>query len=241
MMISPKVAQLLFSVRIHPQGLFFARWGFLIFFVFFLAHMKGLAFLSALVTCGLVSFFRDPNRISCSILEACLSPADGIIMEISKESPPEELDLSQGEWQKIGIFLAPWHVHINRIPLEGTIEKKVYKKGSFSHVATEGTRIHNERLSLIISLPSGEQAACVQIAGFLARRILCSVDKGDQVSTGDRYGLICFGSRVDVYLPSSFSILVREGQRMIGGETILALPSKMFTYKAHTAEVTDVP
>jgi phosphatidylserine decarboxylase len=223
MMITPKVAQLLFSVRLCSQGWFFVRWGLLVTAVLYAVGVKPLVWLSLVGTLVIAGFFRDPHRITLDIPDALISPADGVVMEVSREDPPEELDLPKGDWQKIGIFLAPWHVHINRVPVGGTVDKKVYKKGKFSHVATQGSQIDNERLSLVIQRPSGDSIACVQIAGFLARRIITTVDVGDKLDAGQRYGLICFGSRVDLYFPNHFAILVAEGQRMIGGETVLAL------------------
>lgn len=229
MMITPKVAQLLFSVRLCSQGWFFVRWGLLVAATLYAAGVMPLFWVSLVITLAMAGFFRDPHRVTLEIPDALVSPADGLVMEISHENPPDELDLPSGEWQKIGIFLAPWHVHINRVPAGGTVEQKVYKKGKFNHVATQGSQIENERMGLVIRTAAGDTLACIQIAGFLARRIITSVDVGDKVEAGQRYGLICFGSRVDLYVPTHFKILVAEGQRMIGGETLLALDQSVLT------------
>ena len=186
-----------------------------------------------MVTLGLCStafmlfFFRDPARTISDLPGGIVSPADGVIVEISQQAPPEELGLSpELSWTKIGIFLSPWNAHLNRSPVAAEIVQKVYRKGAFNHVATTDTRIDNERLSLILKTKSGDTVVCTQIAGFLARRIICDVQEEDKVQIGEKYGIICFGSRVDLYVPSSSSLLVCEGQRVMAGESVIGfLPS----------------
>lgn len=216
----------LFSLRIHKKAWLFIRWGLITSLLFFVVSYFFLCFLSLCITLSIALFFRDPPR---SILEdehILLSPADGVIMEVLQQDPPEELDIvstfDQG-WTKIGIFLAPWHPHIQRSPCSGTMIRKVYREGSFSHVARTETRLSNERLSIVLKTPEGHGVVCVQIAGFLARRIICNPDVGDKLTQGSRYGIICFGSRVDLYVPSSVKLFVKEGQRLIAGESFLGL------------------
>ena len=176
-------------------------------------------------------FFRDPTRTISDLAGGIVSPADGVIVEISQHSPPEELGLSaELSWTKIGIFLSPWNAHLNRIPVEGEIVEKVYRPGSFNHVAAMDTRIDNERLSLILKTNSDDTVVCTQIAGFLARRIICEVNTGQSMKLGQYYGLICFGSRVDLYVPQASRLLVCPEQRVHAGESILGfLPHSPWT------------
>lgn len=215
----------LFSLRVHPKARFFIGWGLCISFVFLL-YSAFFFYLGLFVTLCLGLFYRDPQRSIIEDKHVLLSPADGVVMEILQENPPEELKspgtFSQ-EWTKVGIFLAPWHPHIQRIPCEGTIVEKVYREGSFSHVARRETAIANERLGIVLSTPEGHGVVCVQIAGFLARRIICNPEVGDHLRQGQRYGLICFGSRLDLYIPSTVKLYIKEGQRLIAGESFLGL------------------
>jgi phosphatidylserine decarboxylase len=146
-----------------------------------------------------------------------------------QNEPAAQEDQSQAMaatgWTKIGIFLSPFDVHINRIPLSGTVRQRFYRPGLFAHVVAPGSRHNNERLSLVIQTPSNSSVVCTQIAGFMARRIVCYANERDQVIGGDVYGLICFGSRVDLYIPTDAieQLLVCKGQRVRGGESILGL------------------
>lgn len=235
-MISRKMFDIMFSTRIHPKC-----WPFVC------STLAGTLLFSWLnlgwfmVTLGLCStlfmlfFFRDPARTISDLPGGIVSPADGVIVEISQQAPPEELGLSpELSWTKIGIFLSPWNAHLNRSPVAGEIVEKVYRKGAFHHVATTDTRIDNERLSLILKTQTGNTVVCTQIAGFLARRIICEFDVGQTIELGQYYGLICFGSRVDLYVPCDSCLLVRQEQRVHAGESILGfLPH---TIMAHHIE-----
>lgn len=222
-MMSSKIFQPLVAMRFHPKVWLFVRWGLFLTILFGVTGFPAIAMVSLMVTAMILAFFRDPLRVSPDIPGVILSPADGMLMEIQEEAePPAELGLS-GKWKKIGIFLAPWDVHINRFPVEGRVEKRVYKEGKFAHVATTNSRPENERLSLLIALPSKEQMVCVQIAGFLARRIVCDAEPEEILMAGQKYGIICFGSRVDLYVRPHVMIWAKEGQRMIGGESILGV------------------
>jgi phosphatidylserine decarboxylase len=220
-MMSPKMFSLLFSNKIHPKAWFFVGVGAGVGGIFFLSGFMTLFFLMLVLTVAVLLFFRDPYRVISPLERGVVSPADGVVMEVLTQDPPAELALNQGKWKKIGIFLSPWHAHINRIPVAGTIKSRFYKKGAFAHVATEETRINNERLSLVIHTSGGYEVVCTQIAGFLARRIICDVQENDSVQMGEKYGIICFGSRVDLYLPESCTLLICEGQRVMAGETVL--------------------
>jgi len=167
-------------------------------------------------------FFRDPQRVTPTREGLVVSPADGLIVAIAKVNPPSELGLKDGKWQRISIFLNVFDVHINRIPMDGRIKKSVYYPGKFFNASLDKASEFNERQSLVLEVKKGQEIAFVQIAGLIARRIRCDVQENQQVQAGERYGLIRFGSRVDLYLPEETPVHVVEGQRVIGGESILA-------------------
>lgn len=207
--------------RIHPAGWLFIGLGS--------AVTLGLSFLSSflmgiglILTLWCLYFFRDPERIPPQRESIILSPADGLVKTVTRALPPPELHLPEQEWVRISIFLNIFDVHIQRIPLTGVIEQCIYRPGKFFNASLDKASDLNERQTLLITAPQGAQIICVQIAGLIARRIICDVTQGQSVTQGAQYGMIRFGSRVDIYLPLSFSILVSPGQRMIGGETVLA-------------------
>lgn len=224
---------LMFSGRIHPAGYFLIRWGIFMFFLSFLAAPIFLTICIFIVTCAIAFFFRDPDRIPTLVPGGIISPADGLITDIVWDvTPPEDLfpslEKQDPVWSKISIFLNIYDVHVNRIPISGHIDSVVAKKGFFKSAISSHIGEENERVGILIRTSTGEKVACVQLAGFLARRILCSVNEGDPINAGDRYGIICFGSRVDIYLPKEAVVFVREGQRMVGGETLLGTISPQY-------------
>jgi phosphatidylserine decarboxylase len=150
-----------------------------------------------------------------------ISPADGIVSKIETALPPKELQWTKEPLTRISIFLNVFDVHVNRIPIEGVISKIHYHPGKFFNASLDKASEFNERNSLLIKTPFGQDILIVQIAGLIARRIVCEAQQGQEVKTGEPFGIIRFGSRVDLYLPKNVSPQVREGQRMIGGETIL--------------------
>jgi len=230
-MISRKMFDILFSTRIHPKSWPFVCISLAVTMLFSWMHLGWVMITLGLMTSAfMLFFFRDPARTISDIPGGIVSPADGVIVEISAQAPPEELGLSQDiEWTKIGIFLSPWNAHLNRIPVAGKIIDKVYRKGAFHHVATTDTQIGNERLSLILETQGKETVVCTQIAGFLARRIICEVSQDQTMSLGQYYGLICFGSRVDLYIPKASRLLVCQEQGVHAGESILGfLPHSPF-------------
>lgn len=182
-----------------------------------------LAWFGGLATAFCLYFFRDPDRMVPNGDGMMVSPADGRVLSVAEVVPPDELGIGAAPRTRVTIFLSVFNVHVNRIVAGGTIRKKLYWPGLFLHAAADKASTDNERLALIIDLPSaGKDYAQVQIAGFVARRILCDVAEGATVETGARYGIIRFGSRADIYLPVGVNALVIPGQTMIGGETILA-------------------
>ena len=153
-----------------------------------------------------------------------VAPADGRILNTSISDVPPEIDLPKGDWRCISIFMNVFDVHVNRSPLSGVVCSKHYAKGKFVNASLDKASTHNERLALVIDtgMKQAPKIGFVQIAGLVARRILCDVDVGDRLAAGQIYGLIRFGSRVDVWLPASVEPQVRAGQKSIAGETVLA-------------------
>lgn len=166
-------------------------------------------------------FFRHPRRVIPLGEGLIISPADGILTKIEKVLPPKELKWINTPLTRISIFLNVFDVHVNRIPVEGIIKKIVYHPGKFFNASLDKASEFNERNSLIIKTPTGPEVLVIQIAGLIARRIVCEAQTGQSVRAGETFGIIRFGSRVDIYLPQGVLPQVVEGQRMVGGETIL--------------------
>ena len=167
-------------------------------------------------------FFRDPERTPPGRAAAIVSPADGRVVIVGLAVPPAELGLGPAPRMRVAIFLSVLDVHINRVPIDGTVTRIAYRPGAFVSAAADKASESNERNALAIRMQDGRQLAVVQIAGLIARRILCHVREGDAVRVGGRFGLIRFGSRTDLYLPEGVVPLVVKGQYMIGGETVIA-------------------
>jgi phosphatidylserine decarboxylase len=169
-----------------------------------------------------VFFFRNPDRVTPCRAGLIVSPADGIVKWVGPAAPPPELELGSVPRDRVSIFMNVFDVHVNRIPLEGSIIRLVYRPGRFINASLDKASEHNERQGVVIAAKDGSEVGLVQIAGLVARRILCRLNVGDAVQTGQRFGMIRFGSRVDVYLPPGVAALVAVGQRMIAGETVIA-------------------
>ena len=176
----------------------------------------------ALVAAYVAYFFRDPERVTPLRDGLVVSPADGRVSLIETVRPPAELGLGEAPRQRISIFLSVLDVHINRAPIAGRISRSVYVQGAFLNAALDKASEDNERRSLVITQQSGVEIAVVQIAGLIARRIVTFKTEGQNVGVGERFGLIRFGSRVDVYLPPGKTCLAAVGQLAVGGETVLA-------------------
>lgn len=208
-------------VPVHPDGYKFLAIGTGIA-LFFFWLWPPLAWIAVLVTSWIAYFFRDPPRVTPLRDGLVIAPADGRICAIDHMRPPAELGLGDASRLRISIFLSVFDVHINRAPVAGRITRSVYVPGSFLNAALDKASEENERRALVIERPDGGEVAVVQIAGLIARRIVTFVSQGQTVGTGERIGLIRFGSRVDIYLPLGHGPLVAVGQRAIGGETVLA-------------------
>jgi len=166
-------------------------------------------------------FFRDPERVTPD-RPVFVAPADGRVVSVSPAVPPAELGLGPAPRWRVAIFLSVLDVHVNRSPITGTVTRIAYRHGKFLSANMDKASDDNERNALAMRLPNGQEIAVVQIAGLIARRILCSAREGDTLRVGERFGIIRFGSRTDLYLPEGVRPLVTEGQLMIGGETVIA-------------------
>ncbi|PZP57524.1 MAG: phosphatidylserine decarboxylase family protein [Micavibrio aeruginosavorus] len=191
---------------------------------------EGFALIGLVLTLWCVYFFRDPARYVPLREGLIVSPGDGRVTQIVEacQLPPElrgDAPLSEtdedGDYTRISIFLSVFDVHVNRSPVSGIIKKVVYKPGIFLNAGNDRASMENERCAALIAMPNGKELGVVQIAGLIARRILCDLSEGQEIAKGERYGIIRFGSRMDVYLPEGVAPLVSIGQRMIGGETVL--------------------
>jgi phosphatidylserine decarboxylase len=205
----------------HRAGFPFIAVGVVAFLVG-LIFVHWLAWIGLLFTAFCLYFFRDPERVAPARPGLVLAPADGRVISVGLAVPPAELGLGESPRWKVGIFLSVIDVHVNRVPADGVIVRIAYRHGLFLNASLDKASAQNERNAIAIRLADGRELGVVQIAGLIARRILCDVHEGDAVRAGARFGLIRFGSRTDLYLPDGIHPLVSEGQTMIGGETVIA-------------------
>lgn len=205
----------------HPEGWRFVGIFAAITVVLFLIW-DPLGWIGLGLTIWCYYFFRDPIRHVPQGAGLLVSPADGIISQIALAVPPPELGAGDAPRLRISTFMSVFNVHVNRAPIAGRLAKMAYRPGKFLNASLDKASEDNERNSLLLDLPDGRQIIVVQIAGLVARRILPFVKEGQSLRTGERFGLIRFGSRVDVYLPEGVAPLVCEGQIMIAGETVMA-------------------
>jgi phosphatidylserine decarboxylase len=199
-----------------------------IFAIFFGNISTNMGWLGFLLTIGCLLFFRDPDRVSPIVSSIALSPADGVILKISECIPPEELGIKEPR-KKISIFMSIFNVHVNRTPIPGLVEKIVYIPGKFFNASLDKASDSNERQAVYMRAKDGTSVIFVQIAGLIARRIRSDISEGEELETGQRVGIIRFGSRVDIYLPANAEISVVEGQIAVAGETVIANLKKKST------------
>jgi phosphatidylserine decarboxylase len=173
-------------------------------------------------TAASAAFFRMPARVRPVDTDLVLAPADGLVSLITQAPPPPELGLDPTPLPRVSIFLSIFDVHVQRCPVDGVIREVAYRPGAFLSADLDKASDDNERNSLLIDATAGGSVVVTQIAGLVARRIVCDVRAGRAIAAGDVYGLIRFGSRLDTYLPPGTAPLVRPGQRAVGGETALA-------------------
>lgn len=211
-------------VPVHPAGWpIIAIFALICLFLFIIDDVLGMVGLILLGWC--VFFFRDPARHTPLKEGLIISPADGVVCGIEKGvSLPKELDEADDDenYTRISVFLNVFNVHVNRVPIGGTIKQIVYTPGKFLNASLDKASEDNERSAALVETNDGKTVGFVQIAGLVARRIICDLKPGQNVETGEKYGIIRFGSRADIYIPKGSNPLVAIGQTMVGGETILA-------------------
>ena len=207
--------------NIHKEGYKFLAIAIIATFIILL-FSKFLGAIFILITVWIYYFFRDPERYSINDDAFLVSPADGLITNISDQTGPVELQLENKTYTKVSIFMNVFNCHVNRTPLSGTVEEINYKPGKFLNASLDKASEENERnYYKIKSSKSGEEIIIVQIAGLIARRIVCEVEQGQNLKQGQRIGMIRFGSRVDVYFQNK-KILAKIGQNVTAGESLIA-------------------
>ena len=210
-----------FIKPMHPEGRkFVAIFAAIAAVLFLLTPVLGWIGVGLTVWC--YYFFRDPKRTTPTREGLVISPADGVISLIEKAVPPAELGMEDRALTRVSVFMNVFNCHVNRAPIAGTVRAVAYRPGKFLNASLDKASEDNERNSPCIEMADGRQIAVVQIAGLVARRIVCWPVKGQGLLTGERFGLIRFGSRVDVYLPDGVAPLVVVGQSMVAGETVIA-------------------
>ena len=209
-------------VPINPAG-----WPFIGIFaaatlgLFMVAEPLG--WIGVVLTVWCAYFFRDPDRITPTRGGLVISPADGVVQLIDKAVPPPELDMGDKQRPRVCVFMNVFNVHVNRVPADGKVEVVHYRAGRFFNASFDKASIHNERQSVRMKTLNGDDIVFVQIAGLIARRIRSTLTVGNDVQAGSRFGLIRFGSRLDVYLPDGMEPKLTEGQSMVAGETVIAI------------------
>ncbi len=206
---------------IHPDGYkFIGVFAALTFLLYFISDFLGNIGLILMLWCAW--FFRDPARTTPQREGLVISPADGVVNMIADAVPPPELGLGLEMRPRISVFMNLFNMHVNRMPVSGTVRKSLYRTGQFLNADLDKASEANERQSLLVETENGQTLVVVQIAGLVARRVLCFVHEDQSVTVGERFGLIRFGSRCDVYLPVGAVPMVSVGQTAIAGETVLA-------------------
>lgn len=210
-----------FVKPMHREGYKFVVIALVITLVAF-AIWSPLGWVAAGLTVWTYYFFRDPKRAVPDARGLIVSPADGVISLIEHAVPPPELGLSDAPLLRVSVFMSVFNCHVNRAPIAGRLLKMAYRPGKFLNASLDKASEDNERNSLLFDIEGGQQLVVVQIAGLVARRIVPFVTEGETLRTGQRFGLIRFGSRLDVYLPEGVEPLVCLGQTMVAGETVMA-------------------
>ena len=210
-----------FIKPMHREGikfiLIFSVISLILFFIYIPLGWVGIG-----LTIWCYYFFRDPKRTIPVRDGLLVSPADGVISLIEKTMPPPELDIEKEELTRISVFMNVFNCHVNRAPIAGKVMEINYRPGKFFNASLDKASVDNERNSLVLQIPDGRQIVVVQIAGLVARRIVSFVKPKQTLRIGQRFGLIRFGSRVDIYLPTRVQPLVCIGQIMVSGETVIA-------------------
>jgi phosphatidylserine decarboxylase len=212
------------SVPIHREGYpFIALFAGVNLLAFLIATWLGIVLLPLTIWC--IAFFRDPERNTPTAPGLIVSPADGKLLPIVEAAPPPELGLGDAPRVRLSIFMNVFNVHVNRSPLSGTVIGLAYRPGKFFNASFDKASVHNERMAVRLRPDGGSANAdlvVVQIAGLVARRIVCDLAQGERVQRGQRFGMIRFGSRLDVYLPPGARVVAAPGMKTVAGETVLA-------------------
>lgn len=210
-----------FVKPMHPEGRKFVAIFAAVTIVLFLLW-EPLGWIGVGLTVWVYYFFRDPERVVPTEDGIMVSPADGIVSLLEPAVPPSELGLGSEPMTRVSVFMSVFNCHVNRIPAAGRITTVAYHHGKFLNASLDKASEQNERNGITVELNDGRQYGVVQIAGLVARRIMCWSEEGSDMQSGERFGLIRFGSRLDIYLPSGTKPTVQIGQTMIAGETIIA-------------------
>jgi phosphatidylserine decarboxylase len=206
----------------HPEGWkFLPIFGVVTLLLFWIWDPLG--WIGVILTIWCYYFFRDPKRAVPENAGLMVSPADGVVSLIERAVPPEGLGLGPAPLMRVSVFMSVFNCHVNRAPIAGKVTAVVYRPGKFLNASLDKASEENERNALAIEMADGRKIAVVQIAGLVARRIMCWTKPGDSLATGQRFGLIRFGSRLDVYLPEGVAPQVAVGQTAVAGETVIAL------------------
>tara|TARA_B100000586_G_C19965655_1_gene365655 strand:- start:30 stop:680 length:651 start_codon:yes stop_codon:yes gene_type:complete len=206
--------------KLHKEGYRFLAIAAIVTFILLLIS-KFFGIISLIITIWVYYFFRDPERFPINDENYLLSPADGVISQITELNGPQELGLDNKKYTRVSIFMNVFDCHVNRVPSSGKITKIFYKPGEYLNASLDKASEKNERNYVKMSNKNGDELILVQIAGLIARRIVCEKNENDEIKQGDRFGMIRFGSRVDVYF-ENFKIMVNVNQKTIAGETIIA-------------------
>jgi phosphatidylserine decarboxylase len=206
--------------KIHKEGYKFLAISILATFIVLL-FSKFIGLILILITVWVYYFFRDPERYSINDNSYLVSPADGLITDISERSGPEELRLENTTYTRVSVFMNVFNCHVNRVPSSGQVEEIYYKPGKFLNASLDKASEENERNYFKIKLINGEEIVVVQIAGLIARRIVCEVEQKQSLKQGERIGMIRFGSRVDIYFKNK-KVLAKLGQNVVAGESLIA-------------------
>jgi phosphatidylserine decarboxylase len=207
--------------KIHKEGIKILTITLIVnFFIFFLSNTLG--FLGIILNIWVYYFFRDPDRVAINDNSYLVSPADGKISMITQSKGPKEVGLDSKEFIRVSVFMNVFNCHVNRVPLECSVQEIFYKPGKFINASLDKASEYNERNILKVKSLSGDEFGIVQIAGLVARRIVCEIEPGNRLGQGERFGIIRFGSRVDLYFDSSYQLLAKVGQSVVAGESLLA-------------------
>jgi phosphatidylserine decarboxylase len=206
--------------KLHNEGYRFVLISVVITFILLLIS-SFLGLLSLVLTVWVYYFFRDPERFPINDDNFLISPADGVISQIIETNGPKELGLESKKFTRVSIFMNVFNCHVNRVPCSGVIDKIFYKPGSFFNASLDKASEENERNFIAIKNIKGNEIILTQIAGLVARRIVCEAKEKENIKQGNKFGIIRFGSRVDLYF-SNYNLLVKKNQKTIGGETIIA-------------------